>query len=236
MKKFAVFDIDGTLIRWQLYHAVVDKLAKQGALGKQAHSKVTKARMEWKNRQGNDSFKKYEGVLIKVYETAIQNLETELFDKLVLEVIDEYKGQAYVYTRSLIDDLKKQGYFLLAISGSHTELVEQIAKYYGFDDWSGSIYERVDGSFSGKRIIGSHDKNKTLEQMIEKHNLTQKDSLAIGDSASDIAMLSMVELPIAFNPEQTLYETAKQRGWKIVVERKNVVYELVPDNGRYILG
>src|SRR3546814_11785501 len=28
MKKFAVFDIDGTLIRWQLYHAVVETVAK----------------------------------------------------------------------------------------------------------------------------------------------------------------------------------------------------------------
>jgi phosphoserine phosphatase len=32
-KRFAVFDLDGTLVRWQLYHALVDRLAKKGYLG-----------------------------------------------------------------------------------------------------------------------------------------------------------------------------------------------------------
>lgn len=235
MKKFAVFDIDGTLIRWQLYHAVVDKLAKQGALGKQAHSQVTKARMEWKNRQGIDSFKKYEGVLINVYEAAIQNLQTELFDKLVLEVIDEYKDQAYVYTRQLISELKTKSYMLLAISGSHAELIEQIAEYYGFDDYIATNYERIDGKFSGSKKLGSHAKNEALNSLIKKYDLTLEDSLAIGDSASDIPMLDMVKQPIAFNPENELFQYAKNQGWQIVLERKNVIYKLYKDNDKYIL-
>jgi phosphoserine phosphatase len=39
-------------------------------------------------------------------------------------------------------------------------------------------------------------------------------------------MLEAVENPIAFNPNQTLYNHAKKRGWEIVVERKDVIYEL----------
>lgn len=234
-RPFAVFDIDGTLIRWQLYHAVVDKLAKSGELGKTARQQLREARMVWKRREHAESFKTYESTLIEIYETAIQGIKPSTFDRLVLEVIDEYKDQVYVYTRGLINDLKGQGYKLLAISGSHHELVEQIALHYGFDDYSGTRYERDDQGFSGQKFIASLDKRKGLEEMVKKHGLSYKGSLGIGDSPSDIPMLELVEQPIAFNPDRALFDTAKDKGWEIVVERKNMIYELESKDGRYIL-
>ena len=38
MNKFAVFDIDGTLIRWQLYHAIADELAKSGHIDAETYT------------------------------------------------------------------------------------------------------------------------------------------------------------------------------------------------------
>jgi len=35
----------------------------------------------------------------------------------------------------------------------------------------------------------------------------------------------MVDKPIAFNPNSKLYRYAKRAGWKIVVERKDVIYK-----------
>ena len=60
-------------------------------------------------------------------------------------------------------------------------------------------------------------------------------SVAVGDSASDVSMMELVELPIALNPEKKLYEHAKKRSWKIVLERKNMVYELEATDGNYRL-
>jgi HAD superfamily hydrolase (TIGR01490 family) len=234
-RPFAAFDIDGTLIRWQLYHAVVDKLAKEGALGTDAHAKLHEARMVWKRREHPEAFKVYERRIIEVYESALSNLATKTFDRMVLQVIDEYKDQTYAYTRQLVDSLKKDGYMLLMISGSHYELVEQIAKYYKFDDFSGTRYERKDGAFSGEKFIASQDKRKGLEEMVASHNLTSEGSLAIGDSASDAPMLELVEQPIAFNPDRALFEIARQKGWKIVIERKNMIYELEKHSDKYIL-
>lgn len=234
-KKFAVFDIDGTLIRWQLYHAVVDKLATHGELGKTAKEELRAARMVWKRREHAEAFKAYEQVLIELYEAAVIKIKPEAFDKLVLEVIAEYKDQAYVYTRNLIKELKNDGYMLLAISGSHHELVEQIALHYGFDVCSGTRYERKDAVFSGEKFVASLDKRKGLEEIVEKHDLSYKNSVGIGDSASDIPMLELVERPIAFNPDRTLFETAEQNGWGIVIERKNMIYILEEENGRYVL-
>lgn len=233
-RKFAVFDIDGTLIRWQLYHAVVDKLASGGYLGEDAKDKLHKARMIWKNREHSEAFADYEAVLIDVFESALTTLEPNQFDEMVDDVIDQYKDQVYTYTRNLLHELKSKGYFLLAISGSHQELVEKLAKYYGFDDWSGSKYERGE-NFSGEKFIASHNKKSLLTQMIKDHDLPLDGSYAVGDSTSDAEMLEIVENPIAFNPNQSLLDIAKSKSWPIVIERKNVVYKLNESNGSYIL-
>jgi HAD superfamily hydrolase (TIGR01490 family) len=234
-KKFAVFDIDGTLIRWQLYHVMVDKLAGAGALGPDAKQRLREARMNWKRRKHEDSFKEYERLIVQLYESALDHLNTKDFDQFITDIIDEYKDQAYVYTRNLLQDLKKKGYFTLIISGSHHELIEQVGKYYGFDDWIGTHYRRTGESFSGEKQVASKDKAAALKQFVDKHGLTFEGSLAIGDSASDIAMLELVEQPIAFNPDKILFEQAKEKGWPVVVERKNMIYELRAKDGTYVL-
>lgn len=235
MKRFAAFDIDGTLIRWQLYHAVVDKLAQEGLLGDKAKQHLHDARMIWKRREHPGAFKSYEKELIHVYESALPNLSAEQFDKAVNNVAEEYKAQVYTYTRTLAKRLKDEGYTLIAISGSHTELVQHVAKQFGFDIWVGSEYERMGNRFTGKRIIASHNKEQTLQQLIQQHGLSRAGSYAVGDSRTDAPMLAMVDHPIAFNPDQELFDLAQQHKWPIVIERKNVVYKLEPRDGSYVL-
>lgn len=235
MKRFAVFDIDGTLIRWQLYHVIVDRLAKQGFLGKDSYEKIKQARMNWKKRVSSESFTVYERELITSYEEAFTKLPTEEFDKLIEVIIEEYKDQVYTYTRELIKKLKQQNYFLLAISGSHHELIEKLAKYYDFNDFIGSKYARKDGKFSGSAYIPSLNKAEALQKFVKKHQLTYKDSFAIGDSNSDIPMLMQVEKPIAFNPNSDLFSAAKENRWDVVIERKNMIYKLKPKGDTYEL-
>ncbi len=235
MKKFAVFDIDGTLIRWQLYHAVVDRLAKRELLGSGASESLREARMKWKRREHSEAFKEYEKALITIYESALKQLPVSEFDEAVHDIAKEYKEQTYTYTRDLIAELKSKDYFLLAISGSQTEIVEQIAQMYGFDDFVGTIYERSSGAFTGKSFIASLNKRQVLEALIKKHGLRTEGSIAVGDSLSDVAMLEMVERPIAFNPDTQLFSEAKVRHWPIIIERKNVIYHLEYRNGSYVL-
>jgi HAD superfamily hydrolase (TIGR01490 family) len=234
-KPFAVFDIDGTLIRWQLYHAIADALARRGYVKPEAFQTIRESRMEWKRRTGETSFKDYEKQLIITYENVLKGLTVCQFEEAVDAVFTEYKDQVYTYTRNLISELKQKGYILLAISGSQTEIVAKIAGYYGFLDYVGTVYEHDSRRFSGQKTIGSADKAKALENMIKAHGLTVQGSIATGDSASDISMLERVEIPIAFNPEKKLFDYAKQRGWKIIVERKNMIYELEAKDGSYVL-
>lgn len=235
VRRFAVFDIDGTLIRWQLYHVIVDRLAKEGQLGDDALERLHEARMRWKKREHSNAFSEYESQLVAIFEDSLAQVSPKQFDALIQGVIEEYKEQVYVFTRDLIKQLKQQGYVLLAISGSHHELVGEIAKFYGFNDWIGTTYERSGSRYSGQAFVASHHKKKLLQSLIKKHRLTTEGSYAIGDSKSDAPMLELVEQPIAFNPDKNLFQIAHQQHWDIVVERKNMIYQLEYNNGHYVL-
>ena len=235
MKKFAVFDIDGTLIRWQLYHAIADELAKSGYIDAETYTNIREARSAWKKRTHDDSFKAYEDQLVTAYRLLLTELTVPRFELAASAVFKKYKDQVYVFTRDLIKDLKKQNYVLLAISGSQSEIVQKIAEYYGFDDFVGSYYHREKGRFTGKIDLTVFHKDKVLQELIVKHNLTLKNSIAVGDSNSDIPMMELVGRLIAFNPEKTLLAHAQKAGWEVIVERKNVIYELEENHGRYIL-
>ena len=74
-----------------------------------------------------------------------------------------------------------------------------------------------------------------IRELMSTHHAILADSIAVGDSEGDIPMLEMVEQPIAFNPTKELFEHAREAGWKVVVERKNVVYQLEPGHGSFLL-
>lgn len=48
----------------------------------------------------------------------------------------------------------------------------------------------------------------------------------MGDTEGDVNMLNLVGKPIAFNPNLHLAKIAKKKAWQIVVERKDVIFEL----------
>jgi len=235
-KKFAVFDIDGTLIRWQLYHAIVNRLAAKGKISKEAYEKIRETRMVWKKREYDTSFGDYELALVQQWAAESKKLTYDQYLETVDEVVDEYIDQAYTYTRDLIKELRDKGYFLLSISGSPKEAVARVAKHYGFDDFvAAEFLLDKNKHFAGKGFSPVFDKAKALRKLVAKHDLDFAGSVAIGDTASDIAILELVENPIAFNPEKKLFEAAKKSGWPIVIERKNMVYELKPQGKSYQL-
>jgi hypothetical protein len=102
-----------------------------------------------------------------------------------------------------------------------------LARHHGFDAAIGATLEQIDGRYSGAISTPIFNKAEVLHRLIEEHDLTTDGSYAVGDSKSDASMLEIVENPIAFNPDWEFFAIAKDRGWKIVVERKNMVFELM---------
>ena len=215
---------------------MADELARLGHFGAIEYQAVKDARLQWKKRESQDAFRHYEQVLVNLVDQAITSLSIEDLTSASQVVINEYKDQVYTYTRSLITELRANGYLLFVISASQQEIVGMLAEHYGFDGFAGSSYETQGGKFTGKKeVLVSERKPTALKRLAHEHGATYEGSIAVGDSESDIPMLEAVEQPIAFNPTKLLFDHAKEQSWKIVVERKNVIYELEPRNGSYSL-
>ncbi len=235
-RPFAVFDIDGTLIRWQLYHAVADDMAKQNIINPQKYQAVLRARNNWQSRQSVDSFSEYEQSLINLINLSIIGLDHLIFQQICQTIVNRFQDQVYAFTRDLIANLKSQGYLIFAISASPQELVSLVADHYNFDDYGGSSYEVINNHLSGKQnLLFGQAKTIYLKKLIAKHHATMSGSIGVGDTLGDLQMLNTVERAIAFNPSKELYDHALNNKWNIIIERKNVVYRLIHKDGQYIL-
>lgn len=234
-KPFAAFDIDGTLFRSGLYREVAFELVRMGAVPESILKNIADKETAWKKRAHGSAFAEFDQAVVDSFDKHLPRLKIAYFELAAERVIKAHKDNVYVYTRDLVQELKKKGYFLIAISGSQVEVVEPFAQHYGFDTWVGQSFERGGEYFTG-HIRKTHEgKGKHLQKLIDKHGLTSKNSIAVGDSLGDIEMLKMAERPIAFNPESNLFKVAAEHGWKIVIERKNMIYEMRSTDGEYKL-
>ncbi len=225
-RKFAVFDIDGTLFRSGLYREVAYEMMKMGALSKEILEETTAKNREWRHRTHGNAFEEFDMLVVDKIDHELPHIRIDDYEEAAQIVLEKRAENVYVYTRNLLKDLKEQGYFLIAISGSQVELVGPFAKKYGFDIWVGQQWERGDEYFTGNITKTHTNKDMIVRDLMQTHNLTTKGSIAVGDSNGDSGMLKMVDHPVAFNPTQELFENAVENGWTIVLERKNMMYTL----------
>ena len=227
MRKVAIFDIDGTIFRSSLLIELTDALIQEGVFPLRARKLYVRAYENWLNRKG--PYEEYINGVIKAFGRNIKGVRYNEFSKVAEKVVAFHKNRIYRYSRDIVRDLKKKNYYLLAISHSPQKIVKEFCKKLGFNKIYGLIYEtdsqkRFTGRVLYAELIG--DKSEVLKRAIRKEKLTLKGSVGVGDTESDIAFLKMVEKPICFNPNQKLYQYAKRADWKIVVERKDVIYYL----------
>jgi HAD superfamily hydrolase (TIGR01490 family) len=238
MKRFAVFDIDGTLFRWQLFHELVSELIASGHLPAEAKKDIDKKIADWRARSHTHAFTEYEHAVVNAFRPHIAGVKVEDIESAADKILSRSGKNVYVYTRSLIEELRKKGYMLIAISGSQHEIVSRFAALWQFDIALGQVNDSVDGTYTGTIPDGKlvvMRKGELLQKIVDEHGLSWKDSVGVGDSLSDAGMLERVERPIAFNPNDSLFAAAKQHSWKVVIERKNMIYELEQKNGTYVL-
>lgn len=223
----AVFDIDGTVFRSSLLIELVDRLILRDVFPETARTVYERAQEEWLDRKGD--YEAYVKKVVMAFLKHIKGLPYGEVADIAGEIIEEMHNRTYRYTRDLIQELKGKGYFMLAVSHSPKFIVDGFAYELGFHKSYGTFFATgASGRFTGE-IEDEHiimNKATTLNRAIEKENLTLIGSVGVGDTESDISMLSLVAEPIAFNPNRVLYRHAQQNNWKTVVERKDVIYEI----------
>lgn len=232
-----MFDIDGTYFRSHLYWEVVLAMAKAKKLHPTVNQMALDLYGDWKRRKHATAFEDFDGLTVVKINEVLSQINPKHYDTIMVKTITPILDHIYMYPKKLKEDLQKEGYLILAISGSRREEVDLFAKHHGFDDWIGQTWHRnkTGTRFTGEVTATYKDKHLLLEKLVEKHNLTYEDSFAVGDTAGDISIMETVANPIAFNPNHVLLEHAKKRGWKIVIERKSIAYTLEQKDGSYVL-
>ena len=227
MKKVAVFDVDGTIFRSSLIIELVEVFIERGIFDASARLVYEEKKKRWLDRKGD-----YDSYILSLVEAFMKNIKGVSYDDFKTAskvVMDRYKNRTYRYTRDLVKKLKRENYYLLAISQSPKGILDDFCKKLGFDKVYGRFYELGPSDRFTGGVVDLHlieNKGTILRRAVRKEGLTLKGSVGVGDTEGDIPFLELVEKPICFNPNSKLYKEGKRNGWKVVVERKDMVYEL----------
>lgn len=227
MKKVAIFDVDGTIFRSSLLIEFVEALIAAGVFPKESRKIYDRKYRRWLDRTG--TYEEYIEAVVEAFMKYLKGVSFADFERIGAEVVEANKGKVYRYTRDLLKKLKRKGYFLLAISQSPKGLLDAFCKRLGFDKVYGRFYELGPSERFTGEVVDLHliaNKANIVRRAVAKEKLTLKGSYGVGDTEGDIPMLELVDHPICFNPNATLHRFAKLNGWKIVIERKDVVYEI----------
>jgi HAD superfamily hydrolase (TIGR01490 family) len=225
-KKLAIFDIDGTIFRKNLHFELIDELSWRGIFSKDARRTLVRIYANWLEHRG--TYEEYRKKIVSTYEKELKGCRQKDIIDASRKVADFNKDRVYIFARDLIKKLRADGYILIAISGSPVEIVKEYNKYLKLDEVFGSVYETEGkGLYTGKTVFEPvRHKGHLVGQYISEKCLTLRDSVGVGDTESDVSFLKMVEHPIAFNPNMNLEKTARRKKWRIVVEKKDVIYDI----------
>ena len=232
----AFFDIDGTIFRNSLMIEHFKKLIKYEVIDPAIwYTDVKKVYKEWEKRFGD--FEQYLETLAMVYIDELKGVNKSHIEFIASQVININGDMVYKYSRDKIEWHKQQGHKRIFISGSPDFLVAKMAQKYGVNEYKGTIY-KVDenNNFTGEiiKMWDSENKQRAIDEFIEKYNVDLENSYAYGDTTGDLSMLKMVGNPVAMNPNRNLLLSIREdkelcEKTSIIIERKNVIYKLKAD-------
>lgn len=214
MKKVAIFDIDGTIIKnlsseRVLFRYLIDKKIIN-------RKDVLRFAGVLVNRLFN-----LRGLYVRKNKYYLKNKEYEDIVSNIKECFQE-RISPYISTLALkeIDTLKNKGYNIILLSGTLSPLVECFKEYCCADIGIGTkLAVNKEGKITGE-IDGIHSyssgKVKAVEHLVAEHNIDLLSSYAYANQYLDVKFMRMVGYPIAVNASTMLRLYAKINQWKTV--------------------
>jgi len=192
-RRLVAFDMDSTLIQAE----VIDELAKRAGVGKQV-SAITERAM-----RGEIAFK--ESLTQRVA------LLKGLSESALAEVAATLKLTDGV--ERLMSTLKRLGYRTAILSGGFTYFGRALQRRFGFDYVFSNDLEIENGLITGNlasEIVDGERKAALLASIAQHEGFSLEQTIAVGDGANDLPMLSIAGLGIAFQAKPIVKESAKQ--------------------------
>lgn len=192
-RRLICFDMDSTLIQTEC----IDQLAERAGVGDQVAA-ITERAM-----RGEIDF-------IESFRERVALLKG--LDASVMEDIAE-KLPVTEGVERLMAVLKRAGFKTAILSGGFTFFGEYLKRKYGFDYVYANELEVEDGKLTGRYlgdVVDGKRKAELLRLIAQVENVNIAQTIAVGDGANDLPMLSAAGLGIAFHAKPKVKATAKQ--------------------------
>ena len=193
MRRLICFDMDSTLIETE----VIDELAIRAGVGDQVKA-ITEAAMRGEI-DFCESFRQrcalLKGLDVSVMQEIAENLP-------ITEGVDR-----------LMRILKKVGFKIAILSGGFTYFGNFLKQKYNIDYVYANELEIENGKLTGNHvgdIVDGKRKAELLRLIAQVENVDIRQTVAVGDGATDLPMISIAGLGIAFHAKPKVKATAKQ--------------------------
>lgn len=192
-RRLVVFDMDSTLIEAE----VIDELAKEAGVGDQV-AEITEAAMRGEI-DFTESFRRRMALLKGLDESVLEGIAQRL---PLTEGVEE-----------LVANLKALGFKTAILSGGFNYFGRFLQQKMGFDYVYANELEIENGKVTGNvvgTVVDGKRKAELLREIAEREGVRLEQTIAVGDGANDLPMLSIAGLGIAFRAKPLVRQSAKQ--------------------------
>ncbi|MCF2592662.1 phosphoserine phosphatase SerB [Bacteroides caecigallinarum] len=193
MRRLICFDMDSTLIQTEC----IDELAERAGVGEQVKA-ITERAM-----RGEIDFKESFTERVALLKGLDESVMKDIAENLpITEGVER-----------LMFVLKHYGYKIAILSGGFTYFGEYLKRKFGIDYVYANELEIENGKLTGRylgEIVDGKRKAELLRLLAQVEKVDIAQTIAVGDGANDLPMLSTAGLGIAFHAKPKVVENAEQ--------------------------